>query len=77
MCVFINGLNIDYREYLVSDDWIVQKQIIMEMKNNCCEKCGSQNKLQLHHKTYERLGFEKLSDLILLCAKCHKQEHNK
>lgn len=29
----------------------------------------------VHHKTYERLGEEKMDDLELLCSPCHNLEH--
>lgn len=31
--------------------------------------------MQLHHQTYTRLGFERLTDLVPLCEKCHKATH--
>lgn len=27
--------------------------------------------LEVHHKTYDRYGHEKLGDLILICKRCH------
>lgn len=29
----------------------------------------------MHHKTYKRLGKERLTDLILLCEDCHLELH--
>jgi hypothetical protein len=37
------------------------------------ERCGHQYSLELHHKTYERLGRELISDLEVLCKGCHEQ----
>jgi len=40
----------------------------------CCEKPQSELKrtLQLHHRTYERLGNEQWEDLVAVCAeRCH------
>jgi hypothetical protein len=31
--------------------------------------------LEVHHKTYERLGDERDEDLEVLCARCHEQHH--
>ena len=39
-----------------------------------CQKCKEQG-TQIHHLTYERVGNEKLTDLVLLCDKCHMDVH--
>ena len=44
-------------------------------KDKACEACGYSRKLQVHHKTYERLGKERNSDLVLLCRDCHESLH--
>lgn len=36
--------------------------------------CGAED-VQLHHRTYERLGAENLTDLYPLCSKCHGMLH--
>lgn len=38
---------------------------------NQCEICGSQDNLQVHHKTYENIFCEPLEDLEVLCCRCH------
>lgn len=47
--------------------------------NYTCQKCnlrtGNTYNLCVHHKTYERLGQEKIEDLQLLCRKCHDELH--
>lgn len=40
-----------------------------------CFRCSSCNDLHVHHITYEHLGEEKMSDLQVLCASCHRKEH--
>lgn len=40
-----------------------------------CERCGAKRDLQVHHKTYERLGVERDQDLEVVCADCHRQHH--
>jgi hypothetical protein len=38
--------------------------------------CGTKDdKFSLHHMTYERVGQEQLSDLVLLCVGCHTTVH--
>ena len=38
-----------------------------------CEKCGAMEKLELHHKTYEK---PTIYDLEILCEKCHRGINN-
>lgn len=48
----------------------------LKMDGYTCQHCGETNKpLDVHHKTYERFGSERMSDLESLCRKCHKIEH--
>lgn len=36
--------------------------------------CGAQA-TEVHHKTYDNMGKEPLSDLVFLCKVCHKKAH--
>ena len=60
-----------YLEVLNSKRWQeLRKRLISERFG--CERCGQiMGTLQLHHKTYERLGCELDEDLELLCLGCH------
>jgi hypothetical protein len=40
-----------------------------------CLGCGLSYEL-LHHRTYTRLGIERLTDVIPLCRPCHKKIHD-
>jgi hypothetical protein len=40
-----------------------------------CQRCGSKNGLEVHHKSYERLGDERDDDLEALCRQCHSEHH--
>ena len=33
---------------------------------HACDLCGHDNRLEVHHRTYARLGFERQSDLFVL-----------
>jgi hypothetical protein len=35
------------------------------------------DRLDVHHRTYERVGQEQLRDLIVLCRTCHSRYHDK
>ena len=39
-----------------------------------CEKCRVRAKLIPHHHTYKRMGRELLTDLWVLCERCHHEE---
>ena len=63
-------------EYMRSKRWdrIVQRMI--DHAGGRCERCGSTENLTVHHKTYERLGHERVpDDLQVLCASCHYAHH--
>ena len=40
-----------------------------------CDLCARDKQLDVYHRTYERLGFERQSDLIVLCHDCHQDHH--
>ena len=67
----------EYRNYLQSNHWkeIKERYRNSKFKKNCYI-CHSPNNLDLHHKTYERLGNEFLRDLIYLCRRCHELTHD-
>jgi hypothetical protein len=46
---------------------------MFRLRGERCERCGYAHELQLHHKTYERLGRELISDLEVLCHQCHEK----
>ncbi len=39
--------------------------------------CGTKTNLHLHHRTYKRLGRERLNDLVPLCKAHHEQAHQR
>lgn len=65
-----------YQEYLSSRHWESLKQTYRQAKFSCeCYACNSKNNLNLHHKSYDRIGNERLQDLIYLCKSCHGEVH--
>jgi 5-methylcytosine-specific restriction endonuclease McrA len=60
-----------YRRHLRSPKWRYLKAQIARSRGRRCERCGATYGLQLHHKTYLRLGRELSSDVELLCLPCH------
>ena len=59
-----------YSAYLQSGRWR-RKRTRRLKKDQCCQTCGVTRGLEVHHRTYERVGRERLSDLITLCNACH------
>jgi len=66
-----------YANYLKSDHWKeLRKNFYLRDKNHRkCFICGNPDNLNLHHKTYKRLGNEKYKNLVALCKKHHYQCH--
>jgi hypothetical protein len=51
----------------------------LDMAGYCCQLCdrsGRDVQLDVHHRTYENYGQEKLEDLIVLCRRCHAHHHS-
>ncbi len=64
-----------YQEYILSDRWKKLRVIALSVAGNRCQVCNSSFHLHVHHRTYERLGFELISDLTVLCDECHELFH--
>lgn len=67
-----------YKEYLKSSHWLNLRKTRIKWRNGKakCAVCGKESaNVQLHHVSYKHLGDEKQSDLIVLCAECHKRVH--
>ena len=68
---------IEYQDYLRSEHWqdVRRRFCASKLHHGGCYICGSIFNLNLHHKSYTRLGNERLTDLIYLCNPCHKHVH--
>jgi 5-methylcytosine-specific restriction endonuclease McrA len=75
----------DYYNYIKSEDWqkMRKKYYASGMRNLFklqgkwkCYCCLTDNvPLDLHHRTYKRLGEENLHDLVPVCRSCHDLIH--
>ena len=85
----IGGLFKSYDEYLQSDMWEAKRKTFMRIRNPQifelfkkvkCEKCKEIIRAvsaQVHHLSYAHVTNEKMSDLMILCYKCHREAHSK
>ena len=64
-----------YISYMQSDAWRSIRCEVLARDGHKCSCCGSDVKLCVHHRTYDRLGDERLADLVCLCEVCHKRTH--
>ena len=63
-----------YEKYLGSPAWNRKRDLVIERDKGICVRCRAEGK-EVHHKTYDNIGKESLSDLVMLCEKCHEKEH--
>jgi len=67
----------NYKHYLQSDHWKkFRKFYFARKKPKGCQFCRFRDPLQLHHITYERLGHERLEDVVAICDSCHEEVHD-
>ncbi len=70
-----------YEEYLSSEHWIAFKKRVYAWAYKLygkplCEICKRNNcVLNIHHRSYKRLGKERIGDIILICEDCHLKIH--
>jgi hypothetical protein len=70
-----------YTEYLQSEDWLQLREAVLRRDNYRCALTGKASRpgdpLQVHHLTYERVGAERLEDLVTVCRSRHKELHER
>ena len=73
-----------YREYLNSPHWADLKKRFYTSRfvrrakygmPRCFACCRFGIPMEVHHRTYKRLGKERLQDLALMCGDCHEAAH--
>lgn len=64
--------------FLRSLYWKNKRGAILRQRGSTCQSCGVGHvPLNVHHKTYKRIGHEKSKDLMVLCIQCHLKQHEK
>lgn len=64
-----------YEQYLSTVHWQKVRKFAIEACGGRCSLCNRDGEIQVHHRTYENLGNERPSDVVGLCADCHKTFH--
>lgn len=65
-----------YSEYLKTDHWRAVRRAAIDHYGRRCLLCGATDaSVNVHHRTYDRLGRERLHDLTVLCRDCHAAHH--
>jgi hypothetical protein len=65
-----------YDAYMQSPEWQKRRDRFLA-RHNQCFVCNSREDLEVHHKSYARLGSEYDRDLATLCKKHHQELHAK
>lgn len=66
-----------YHRYMRSKEWADFRASVIAKRGRWCELCGSGYRVELHHRTYNRLGHEKERDVQLCCHACHEKIHGR
>jgi len=65
-----------YHEYLKTEHWQKTRTVALNVGHHECRICARTKQLDVHHRTYKRLGCEDQRDLVVLCHKCHELFHS-
>ena len=64
-----------YWAYLRTNHWFRIKSLALERAGHQCALCPCTTRLEVHHKSYARRGFEAPEDVVVLCQDCHARHH--
>lgn len=74
-----DGTRIDYKDYLHHPRWKKLRQARLEFDEYRCVVCHRDMRgepYETHHLTYQRLGRERIRDVVTVCPSCHKVFHD-
>ena len=66
---------LNYTAYLASAHWQFVKRKALTHAGNRCQVCNGEDRLDVHHRTYVRIGCEWPADVTVLCHDCHELFH--
>lgn len=65
-----------YRRYLQTPEWSRARRAALSRADNACSLDATHTEnLEVHHRSYEHLGAELASDVVVLCHSCHQLHH--
>lgn len=65
-----------YSAYTPTPEWRYKKNEAFKLFGRKCQRCDASEKIEVHHKTYDRIGAENVNtDLAILCEDCHDLYH--
>ncbi len=70
-----------YQDYLLTPRWARVRRRMLQRAGFRCQQCRDYDRpirrvrLQVHHRSYTRLGQERWEDLEVLCRPCHEAAH--
>jgi hypothetical protein len=62
------------RDYYASDEWKARVEFRLAHSSRC-EWCNQREAVSVHHLNYDRLGQERMCDLVTRCSLCHQSYH--
>lgn len=73
-------MTVAYKDYIESADWFNRCRRFFGDTPMCavreCRRRYFEGRVQIHHRTYVRLGRELSTDLVPLCDNCHGKAHS-
>lgn len=63
--------------YLRSPHWLAFRAKVLEYWGHRCALCNARGVLSAHHRHYESLGHESITDALALCQPCHEWADNR
>jgi hypothetical protein len=72
-----NFIALPYADYLKTPHWQDVREAALKAADYRCQVCYSPDKIQVHHRTYDRRGRELPSDVTVLCDTCHGLYHSR
>lgn len=67
-------MNESYQQYLKSPHWLTTRYL-KKLRARQCGICAARHELHVHHLNYRNLVDVELSDLRVLCKRCHFLAH--
>lgn len=65
-----------YQEYLLSKDWQQKRAQKLRESKRRCTVCSTSKQLDVHHPIYRNWTDVRMSDLRVVCRRCHEIIHS-